>query len=159
MLPAKVAMATDMHSVQAALTHLDAMMMQVVADVAEARKDVKEAKESLDAGGQYLQRDLGANIAKFKFDAQTEFERQHKELNELTSNSSMLFANNTQAITAIADKTEASFVQNNVTLQDIQEQCENASKKLKELEKHSKFGTIQSGRKTQMKTIQKSLNA
>ena len=81
--------ALAMQGVQAALANLDARMVQVVGDVAEARREVKEAKDSLEAGGQQLQRDLGTNIAqakfeslqemaKFKFEAHTEFEKQQK---------------------------------------------------------------------------------
>ena len=47
---------------------------------------------------------------------------------------SVLFPNNTQAITATAEKTEATFVQNNIKLQELQEKCESAVKKLQELE-------------------------
>ena len=117
-------MATDiqMQTVQAALDNLNTRMLQVVGDVAEARREVKEAKDSLDEGGKYLQRDLGSNIAQFKFEAKAEFDKQTKQLNDLTDGCKVLFANNTQAINDTAAKTEASFLQNNATLERIQQE-------------------------------------
>ena len=152
-------MATDiqMQNVQAALANLDGRMVQVVNDVTEARREVKEAKDSLDEGGKYLQRDLGSNIAKFKYDAENEFQRQQKELNDLTATSSILFANNTQAIndiqasnkqdlSDIAAKTEATFVRNNNILEELQEKCVTAVKRLDEFESIKSLDKIQSGR-------------
>ena len=138
-------MASDLQSVQAALANLDGRIVQVVSDVAEARREVKEAKDSLDEGWKYLQRDLGANIATFKYAAQKEFERQQKEFKDLTEISSALFANNTKAINEVqatnkqdlsdsAAKTEATFVRNNNILEELQEKCVTAAKRLDEFE-------------------------
>jgi len=134
-------MATDMQSVNAALVNLDSRIQQMNISVTEA---TEEAKEFLEAGGVQLQRDLGANIAKHNFDAKTEFERQQKNYDDLTRDAGILFANNTQAITNISDKTEASFDKWTTDLTDLQSACERAYKKLTDHEGDSgdKFGKI-----------------
>ena len=70
-------MAADLQSVNAALVNLDARLTSTEANVIEARKDAKDADDYLGVGGQILQRDVGASVANFKFDAKNEFDRQH----------------------------------------------------------------------------------